>query len=82
MTVSNPNMYYSENLPVRSYGTEMLFTIIKIILSSSHSISIFFTNYFLRYVEGSLAYYSLEPESHFFSVVRKEKSESKSGESC
>jgi hypothetical protein len=63
VTHSNPDMYFSENSPVKTYSTEMLFTVIKCISSFSQPISIFFLNYFLRPSEGTLAYHSVKPES-------------------
>jgi len=73
MTVSNLDMYFLENSPIKSYSSEMWFTIIKCISSSSQPISIFFLNYFLGSIEGTLAYYSLEPESLFSVLWRRRR---------
>ncbi len=76
MTVSNLDMYFSENLPIKSYSSEMLFTTIKCIFSSSQPIPFFF-KLLPRIYRGDSGLLLSGARIPIFSVVEKEKRESK-----
>jgi len=71
VTVSNLDGEKNKDLPVKSYTFKITFKTIKYILSSTQAILYFFKNYLLRFMKGTLVYYSLEPESPFLLLRRR-----------
>jgi len=61
-----------KKLPVKSYWQEKQFTT-KFIFSSSQPILIFFTNYFLRFIEGALVYHSLKLKFLIYVLWRRRR---------